>query len=194
MPSTAHAAWIGDQRSRIGELGVAHTSAASNGQATCQLLHSMFLRLAAEFQEYARFLHTLTGDVIVNECAPTNAGLAAILSNNFLAKRDLDSSNAKAESIANDFKRLGIPIWDALTTVHGKQVDAWKQTLSHLNTARNAIAHNDGEKFVNLRLSNVDLTLLTFDQWQKDLDDLVTAMDETAADYLSKMLSITRPW
>lgn len=155
----------------------------------------MFLRLAAEFQEYARFLHTLASDMLVSACADGKISLAVILSRNFLTKRDLDSYNACAESVTNDFHRLGLTIWDALTEIHeARQTEAWKRTLAHLNTARNAVAHNDADKFESLSKANIVLSLETFKRWHQELDGLVTAMDEVVGDYLSELLTVDRPW
>lgn len=74
VPSDAHADWIGQRQARLAELFAAHATIGGSGRGrrwrTSQLNWALTLRIAGEFQGYARDLHTLavghfrTGDVL----------------------------------------------------------------------------------------------------------------------------------
>jgi len=194
MTSSAHADWTNSRRQRLADLDAARGDANQRSADVEQILWAITLRLAAEFQGYARDLHDLVADECVSSCN-TVPGFETVLKLALTAKRDLDVVNAQHESVGNDFSRLGVPIWKALEAAKGAQaVHGWKNTLTTLNVARNAVAHGDPQKFAKLNSMNCPITEKQIGEWQKSLDELVDAMDEVVSNYLVGLLGINPPW
>jgi hypothetical protein len=154
VPSTAYVAWFGQRRARIDQLLLAHQTMGGGGPGrrwhTEQLNWALTLRLAAEFQGFARELHDAAVDHLVVVVAGGNAGLATVLQAGMTTRRQLDRGNASPETLEEDYRRLGLRLWLDLQAASSR-VPAWRANLAVLNETRNAIAHADESKLLALR-------------------------------------------
>jgi hypothetical protein len=75
---------------------------------------ALILRLAAEFQGFARDLHDLACDHLASWAAPTSAAVESVIRNRLREGRDLDRGNAHPGVVGKDFERFGFELWPAL--------------------------------------------------------------------------------
>jgi hypothetical protein len=197
VPSAGYNAWTGPRRARIQELFTVHQTVGGAGRGrrwgTDQINNALVLRLAAEFQGYARDLHDLGVDHFVTVIAGGNQALSTVLRVRLTDGRLLDRGNANPGSLGNDFQRVGLLLWPALESVDAR-VSAWNKSLEALNAARNAIAHADEAKLAQLRAEGYPIVLKTVRSWHATLDSLAVAMDDVVSAYLAKLLGGGRPW
>jgi hypothetical protein len=197
MASRAYDTWRGQRQHRIDELLAAHSAVGGSGPgrrwATEQLNWALTLRLAAEFQGFARDLHDLAVEHFVGVVAGGNEPLASAIRNRMNENRALDRGNANPGSIGADYQRLGLSLWSALRSADSR-ADAWNANLEALNEARNGIAHADDGKLVALRDRGYPVKLRTVRRWKRNLDGLATTMDYVVSDYLDTLLRAGRPW
>jgi hypothetical protein len=153
----------------------------------------MVLRLAGEFQGYARDLHDLGVDHLVHSIAPPGSPLASTLRINLTLKRDLDRGNAQSNSLKNDFLRFGFDMWSALALKDPRSA-RWKQSLEALNRARNAIAHAEDQKLRTLAAEGYPMQLGTIRTWRTHLNSLARSMDRVVADSLAALTGQGAPW
>jgi hypothetical protein len=198
MPSSAYEQWTGDRRRKIDELFSAHATVGGSGRGrrwrTEQLNWSMTLRLAGEFQGFARELHNEAVECCVNYIAKINPEFANVTRTNMIINRQLDRGNAQPGAIGSDYSRIGIVLWPALETAN-KKAKTWNKELESLNIARNAIAHDDQKEFLRLKdVGKLPIKKATVENWRKSLDSLATTMDDVVGDYLGTFLRGPRPW
>jgi hypothetical protein len=197
VPSTACLAWFGHRQARIDQLLAAHRTMGGSGPGrrwrTEQLNWALTLRLAGEFQGYARELHDVAVDHLVAVVAGGNTGLANVLRAGMTARRQLDRGNASPATLEEDYFRLGLRLWPDLQAASFR-VPAWKASLAALNEARNAIAHADEGKLIGLRARGYPITLTTVHRWNTSLDGLVRTMDDVVGAYLGRLLGTGSPW
>jgi hypothetical protein len=197
MPSAALLQWQSDRASRIAELFSAHTAVGGNGPGrrigTLQLNWALTLRLAGEFQAYARELHDLAVNHLVSEIAPRGTTLAILLRTNLTRSRELDRGNAQPRSLANDFGRLGLDFWPALVA-KDPQAEDLKESLHALNRARNAIAHAEDHKLAALASEGFPMRLTTVRRWHRHLGRLTRCMDGAVAESLAQLTGTRAPW
>jgi hypothetical protein len=197
VPSTAYVAWFGYRRARIDQLRVAHRTIGGSGPgrrwATEQLNWALTLRLAAEFQGFARELHDVAVDHLVVVVAGGNLGLVSVLRAGMTARRQLDRGNANPETLKDDYRRLGIQLWPDLRAADYR-APVWSRNLDLLNKARNAIAHGDERTLNDLRGRGYPITLATVNRWKSSLDGLVRTMDDVVGAYLGRLLGTGSPW
>jgi hypothetical protein len=160
---------------------------------TSQLNWSLTLRLAGEFQGYARDLHTLAVTHFVSTVARANVPLRNVLQVQLTTNRALDRQNATSSSLGSDFGRFGLELWPTLR-VADSRATRWQVSLEALNKARNAIAHaNEGELTI-LAAEGYPLHLSTVKLWLRHLDRLACTMDDVVSVYLDRLLAAGRPW
>ncbi|MFI9531069.1 hypothetical protein [Micromonospora rosaria] len=179
------------------ELMDAHAAVGGQGPGrrvgTAQLNWSMVLRLAGEFQGFARDLHDLGVDYLVQSIAPPGSPLASTLQVNLTLKRDLDRGNAQPGSLGNDFLRFGFQIWPALAQKNPRSAQ-WNKSLEALNKARNAIAHAEDHKLKVLAADGYPMHLRTIRTWRSHLNSLAGHMDMVVADSLAVLTGKGAPW
>src|SRR5881275_1872749 len=128
MPSAALVLWSTVWEGELDELEAAHRSVGGTGRgrrfATQQINRAYAVLLASQFQGFCRDLHSECVDHLMTALAPT-AAMHVIIKSELTRGRKLDSSNAQPKSLGEDFKRLGIDLWD----------EVYK--LDPLNKARN---------------------------------------------------------
>jgi len=182
---------------RIAELLDAHATMGGAGRGrrwrTSQLNWALTLRLAGEFQGYARDLHSLAVAHFATWVAQGNTAVSNVLQAQFTANRALDHKNATPSSLASDFGRLGLEFWPTLR-VASLDTPRWQASLEALNKARNAIAHANEDDLDRLSQEGYPMRLQTIRRWRRNLDRLAGTMDDVVADYLDRLLRTGRPW
>lgn len=83
------------------------------------------------------------------ESQPANVTLARVISTGLQANRQLDRANAHEHSLATDFGRFGIVLWDDMET-RDVRTSGRRTHLKWFNKARNALAHDDTAKLDNV--------------------------------------------
>lgn len=199
MSSSAYQEWAGSRRSRIDQLLSAHATVGGSGPGrrwrTEQLNWAITMRLAGEFQGYARELHDLAIDCYVKQIDIVNPALGSIVRIDMSRGRLLDRGNARPGSLGTDFSRLGLLLWPALDAASNGRSNKWSKELDSLNLARNAIAHDDQANFLKLKtLRKYPITLTTVKAWRRSLDALATTMDDVVSVYLGSIMGGPRPW
>jgi hypothetical protein len=195
MPSIALLDWTSGRADGLDNLHQIHSTLTGGRKgrqwATAQLNQALITRLAAEFQGFARDLHDEAITCILNHVA-SDADSAQILRANFEHGRFVDSGNANAGNLGNDFGRLGMSLWGEIKTAYPVRGPRWNTSLTRLNAARNAIAHNNPTQ-IALVSREQPLTLRTATQWRSALNGLASAMDKVVGAYL-KTLTGNAPW
>jgi hypothetical protein len=138
---------------------------------TEQVNWALTLRLAGEFQGFARDLHDLVVDHFVLIVVQANPPLENVLRSRMTGNRQLDKGNAHPGSLGADFALLGMTLWAALEAANPRAA-TWNKALSALNEARNAIAHAEEGRLIALRADGYPMTLGTIRRWERTLDAL----------------------
>jgi len=194
VTSAAHSEWQGSRAKRLQRLFDAHAAAEGSGAPgrrwrTEQINWSLALLLAAEFQGFARDLHDEAGYSFAVFAAQGNQTLETILKARMTQNRQLDRGNANPGNLGNDFKILGVDLWDELKTRWPRMTVKWNKSLTDLNKARNAIAHSQSGTLGALRV-NLD----TIRTWRSSLDGLADKMDDVVAWHLTDLFKVSDPW
>lgn len=199
MVSDARQEWLSDRRKRIDDLLAAHATIGGTGPGrrwrTEQLNWALVLRVAAEFQGYARALHDQAVDVFVTEAAPMNTSLQGVMRLRLTEGRKLGTGNAQPGSLGSDFGRLGMQLWPELKATYGVPATLWSKNLEALNKSRNAIAHADEPAMAELQRDGWTLShLRTIDRFQRTTDRLTQAMDTVVSSHLVRLFGGSAPW
>jgi hypothetical protein len=150
----------------------------------------MVLVLASEFQGFARELHYECAEWLASSMAQGDQNYFEIIRNNLTAKRELDSANAKPSSLTADFSRLGVSdLWGEIESADPSGVH-WHNQLGILNTARNAIAHNNP---IMLQGLNIVINVPTIRSWRAACNGVSKHMDATMKRFLTSTTG-RRPW
>ena len=197
MPSAALSDWKNHRATRLDRLLAAHRTVriANSGRRwiTEELNHSLILRLAAEFQGFARQLHDETSEVLVAALAPDDPGRQATLCLPYRAHRRLDRGNSSPDALGADFDLFGLELWIELKQQYPSRAPKWQRQLSMLNTARNGLAHDDGRRTAQVMATGWLLTLPFIHRWRIALDGLATGMDHVVGRHMTRKFGI-RPW
>lgn len=114
MPSIALHDWRTGRADRLDRLLAAHATVGGTGPGrrwlTEELNHALVLRLAAEFQGFARNLHTDAARAVAAALAAGVAPRETALLRAFLTARRLDRGNATETVLAHDFGLLGLEL------------------------------------------------------------------------------------
>jgi hypothetical protein len=197
VPSAALALWKSDRATRLDRLLAAHKHVRMTNSGrrwvTDELNHSLILRLASEFQGFARELHDDASEAVVAALAPGDADLQAALLLPYTTGRRLDRGNADPGALHQDFGLFGVDLWSALHRRYPSRAPKWHRQLQLLNTARNGLAHDDGQRIRQVLASGWLLTLPFIHRWRIGLDGLATGMDDVIGHYVHQTLCV-RPW
>jgi len=170
MPSVSLNTWTTVRAQRIKRLRAAHEAFGGTGPGrrwvTDELNHALILRLASEFQGFARDLHDECGLFIARCLAPGNRQLQDSLRIPYTLYRKMNQGNADPGTLGNDFGLFGM--------------------------ARNGIAH-DGTKIARVQANGWPLTLRSVDRWKSSLDGLARGIDRAVGGHL-KLMYGTTPW
>ncbi len=157
------------------------------------LNEALLLRLAAEFQGFARDLHEQACDTFASWIAPSNPTVQRVVRKQLANGRELERGNAHPGSIGSDFGRFGFDVWPTLA-MQDSHTERHNRTLQLLNDARNGIAHADEPKLLKLRAEGFPLVLSTYRSWRRDLDGLAANLDAETATQLGQLFQRQRPW
>lgn len=196
MTSKALSSWRSDRAHRLDELLLAHRLVGGPVRGrrwrTAALNEALVLRLAAEFQGFARDLHDLACDQFASWATAVSPAVESVIRNRLREGRDLDRGNA-AGSIGKDFGRFGFDVWPALASRDPASA-RHNRSLERLNTARNALAHDDAAALAALRKQGFPLVLRTYHRWRRDLNALAGNLDVEVAHRLGRLLGQPDPW
>ncbi len=197
MPSTAFEKWAGERGDRLDSLVQTHALLGPAGVGrrwrTQQINDSLMLRLATEFQGFARELHTEGASFFARNAAAGNRPLESAISTLLTQGRKLDSGNANPGNLGADFGRFGIQWWPAMAA-RTQRTRSRQEMLDNLNKARNAIVHDNPHEIADLRNEGFPITLKTFVRCRRALNRLAITMDETLALHLDRFFGAGRPW
>jgi hypothetical protein len=189
--------WAAARADRIKRLRAAHEAFGGTGPGrrwvTDELNHALILRLASEFQGFARDLHNESGLFVARSLAPGDQQLQRSLRLPYSLNRKLNQGNADPGTLGNDFSLFGIELWPELQARYPSHAKGWNQKLSALNTARNGIVHDDSAKIARVQGDGWPLTLRSVDRWKSSLDGLTRGMDSVVGGQL-KLKYGTSPW
>lgn len=146
MTSAALDRWRSVRSNELNELFAAHHALEGSGPgrrwATSELDKALLLRLASQFQGFARELHGEAAVRFGELSHPGDPVLAQVVATGLQVNRQLDRANAHEESLAGDFSRIEITLWSAMQARHGRTAPR-REDLKWLNQARNALAHDN---------------------------------------------------
>jgi len=168
-------------------------TAAGRRWATSELNNALLLRLASQFQGFARELHGEAAIRFGELAHPTDVVLARIVATGLQVNRQLDRVNAREDSLASDFSRLGINLWDAMQD-HHQRTAARRQDLRWFNKARNALAHDDLRALDEVHKAGYQIDLRTIRRWRRSLDGLAGTMDVVMGAHLGHLFKTQHPW
>lgn len=193
MASSALAGWQTDRARRIDELVDARIAAGGGKGRERQLNLALVVRLAAEFQGFARELHQEASTIFAEWGSGGSDHLTDVLRQRMTEGRQLDHGNAQPGSLGSDFGRFGFQLWPALakrntfSAVH-------QDTLDKLNQARNAIVHANETDLDALKLAGHPITSTTLKTWRSALDSLAGTLDAEVAARLGTLFGKPAPW
>lgn len=154
----------------------------------------LVVRLAAEFQGFSRDLHDEASRLLAITATSRNQSLASVLRVGITSGRALNRNNAGSVTLATDFGRMGMILWPAITTRDPTLGPLCKTDLDNLVTMRNAIAHDNQARIVDLEQKGFVLERTLMNRWHGSLDSLAAIMDDVVASYLGALLGVPRPW
>jgi hypothetical protein len=189
--------WRTERTDRLDQLLLAHrlVGGPTRGRRwrTAALNEALILRLAAEFQGFARDLHDLACDRFASWTAPASPAIESVIRNRLREGRDLDRGNAHPGSLGKDFGRFGFEVWPALARRDSAST-THNQSLERLNAARNAVAHDDAAARTALRSQGNPLVLGTYHRWKRDLNALAGNLDDELSHQLGRIFGRPDPW
>jgi hypothetical protein len=151
------------------------------------LIEVLVMRLAAEWQGFLRQFHDEITELFVAQFGLVGAP-AQITHNLITYRREIDIGNANADALANDLSMFGVDLWTTLRDfaargTNGKRatpsVEQMKRTLTLLNQARNAAAHDDEARRHKMKIAGIMLTVDTLKGWRDLLNQLAIALDQS---------------
>jgi hypothetical protein len=197
VSSSALNVWASTRAERLDRLRAAHVAVSGSGPGrrwqTEELNHSLVLRLASEFQGFARELHDETVSAVVTQVAPRSPQVQLALQIPYTSGRRLDRGNADPGALGSDFGLFGLQLWPELDRRYLKRAPEWNRKLEALNKARNGLAHDDALRLAQVRAAGWPLTLGSVDKWRRALDGLTAAMDDVVAVHVGRLFG-ARPW
>lgn len=198
MSSRALQRWDGERASLLNGLSTMHlyvTSAAAKDypELADQMNRALFTRLASELQGFARELHDEAVEHLVSPQFVPDDALRQLYRSNLIRDRRLSRGNAGEEALATDFRNLGLAIWPAIAAARTEhrmqQLRTW---IVWLNTARNAIAHDDVDQLAKARASH-PVTLRTYRDCRQQVHVFATTLDTVLGEHLHELTG-ARPW
>lgn len=152
------------------------------------------VRLAAEFQGFARDLHDEASGFLGVSATAGNQVLANVVKVGISADLALNRNNAGADTLAKDFGRMGLVLWPAIIAQDPVLGPGWRADLGKLIEMRNAIAHDDQAQLIKLEQGGFAIKRALTKRWHASLDSLAATMDDVVASYLGALLGVPPPW
>lgn len=197
MTSASLARWRGDRADLLDQLIAAHGSVGGAGagrrRTTSELNRALLLRLAAQFQGFAKDLHQETAVAFGALAQPNDPAVARVVASGLQTKRELDRGNAQESALASDFGRFGLKLWDEMQARHSR-TGARREHLRWFNVARNGLAHDDVAKLAKVEAAGYRIDLPSIRRWRSTLDGLAGTMDVVLAAHLARLFHTAPPW
>jgi hypothetical protein len=197
MASRALTTWQNDRTAWLDRLEAAHTLLDRAGpgarKLTEELNHALVLRLATEFQGFARDLHDEATSALVASLASSDPPRQKRLRVPYEHARRMDRGNADPEALRRDFELFDLHLWYELRRLHPTRSRQWRDRLALLHEARNGLAHADGPKLARVLAAGWPITIRSARRWRSSLDGLAAAMDRVVADHLHREFG-ARSW
>jgi hypothetical protein len=193
MASGALTEWNGSRRRKLGQLWHIRNQAALPWQER-HADEMLVVRLATEFQGYARDLHDEAIAFLAITATSGNQALASILQVGMASDRMLNRGNVGKDVLAKDFARIGMIFWPALEMQARQLVPQWKTDLRQITEMRNSIVHEDRVQLLRLRAGGLALNRPLVQRWQGSIDQLAATMDDVVGSYLGALLGVPQPW
>lgn len=197
MTSAALVRWQTERSDLLDHLFGAHALVGGRGVGrrwmTVELNRALVLRLAAQFQGFARDLHHEAASSLGRLVAPDHPEVAQAVTLGLQAGRELDRRSAQPDALARDFRRLGIDLWPAMTGFD-RRTPARRDKLAWLHTARNAIAHEDEVKLALVVAAGHSMHIRQLRDWRRALDGLVGTMDRAVEHRFTQLFPATTVW
>lgn len=196
--------WLGPRRDAIATLAVAHAAMGEvDGpgrplEIGRPIAHAYVLRVVAEFQAFARDLHGLAAERLVDLSQP-QPQFRVLLIAAATEGRSIDRGNADLRSLQQDFRRLGM---DGLNGRIGARNSQWvhepprrgdRAHYQDLIELRNALAHGHQGQLDALRARRVADTVSWTRSRLAGLNRTARALDRTVWDHLVTTSS-SEPW
>lgn len=154
----------------------------------------IIVKMAAEFQGFSRDLHDEAAEFLANNVAGGNRAVADTIKIGLTSGRSLGRNNAGPDTLVNDFARIGLILWRAITIKEPTRGPTWKADLKDLMEMRNAIAHDDQAKLLKLEAAGLVIDRTLTSGWHGSLASLAATMDDVVASYFATLLGVPRPW
>lgn len=160
--------------------------------------HAYVLRVVAEFQAFARDLHGLAAEKLVDLSSP-QPQFRALLLTAATESRLIDRGNADLPSLQRDFRRLGL---DGVNGRIGARNPSWADQSSRrgdralygeLIELRNALAHGNQGQLDTLRARGIADTVTWARARLAGLNRTARALDHIVWDHLESTFG-TKPW
>jgi hypothetical protein len=197
MTSTALRAWRSQRAERLDRLVSAHATVGGSGPGrrwlTEELNHALVLRLATEFQGFARDLHDEASDAIASALSAGVPERGETLIALFSTTRRLNRGNASPDVLAHDFGLFGMRLWEDLQQRFPTRASQWQERLLLLNSARNGLAHADTQRIEKVVNAGWPPTLQSVRRWRSTLEALSTGIDHATGEHLDRVFG-SRAW
>jgi hypothetical protein len=164
-----------------------HTAAVG---AVENIDRTLYPALVAEFQGFCRDLHDETVSTISEEAAWPTEQLAALATAAMKRGRGLGYKNPTPSVIDEDFRSLGLPIWQRIQQLHSENYPGWRAALETLVRIRNAVAHSDQERIDSFSTKQ-QMTFAYWENTRKSLTELAIAMSSVVRTYLVEITIVT---
>lgn len=193
VPSQALADWVGDRSESLDRLLAAHSAVSGRRPGrrwvTTEVNHALIVRLAGEFQGFARDLHDEAIDAFSIGLPPSQGTVVRAA---LQRGRRLDTGNASWSNVVSDFTVFGLSLSTDLAASDPFRYPKWVACLDGLNASRNAIAHQDPTQLAVMRLRH-GLTPNTFRSWRSSINEVASALDRATGSYLRSLNGVA-PW
>jgi hypothetical protein len=191
MPSSALVTWEFIRLTRLDEFEAAHLALGGSGPTrhtvVRQINRAYIVGLSAEFQGFARDLHSEAATYIASAAGPSLTALVGIaLTNN----RHLDRGNPNGGNIGSDFGRFGMAFW-ADIYARDKRNRRRAEALEQVMTWRNLIAHDSNPSAAELtKIAGTVPTLRWCKRWRRSLSNLIPHFDAVVAAQINRVSGI----
>lgn len=197
MPSAALERWRTDRAVLLDDLFAAHGQVGGTGAGrrwtTAELNRALLLRIAAQFQGFAKDLHQEAAVTFGSLAQPSDPAIARVIAVGLQTKRELDRGNAQESTLASDFGRFGLKLWDEMEARHARSAGR-REHLKWFNMARNGLAHDDVQMIAKVEGAGYRIDLVWLRRWRGALDGLAGTMDEVLATHLARLFKTNPPW
>jgi len=183
--------WRGERGWQLDEVERAHAALGGAGPGrrwrTQRINHAYAVLLASHFQGFSRELHAEVVRFFASRLAAESHEVFDAVSYSFGVGLRLNTGNARADGLQNDFKRFGVDLWAELLALNsGNRVR--RDKLEELNAWRNAIAHQD---FTRVRGEQLPLGRVR--AWRTACGALARDTDKVVCAHLHGLFGL-QPW